>query len=181
MKMLKKYIEGSSRFVIARSRVTNRQSRILEVAGASFLTHAALDRVVLFERALLLAARFFPLTAAARLDLELDLPCAERDFDVRIPALVLRELLPRDVRVPVSLARPEREELRFARALLRRVDADRDELRALPSPARAVVFLLEERPSPRFWLRECAAFACPELGRAAVPSALALPRREVAR
>ncbi|HVH85332.1 MAG TPA: hypothetical protein VM912_01310 [Terriglobales bacterium] len=128
-----------------------------------------------------MAAPFFPLTAAVRLDLELDLPCAEPDFDVRIPALVLRELLPRDVRVPVSLARPEREELRFARALLLRVDADRDELRPLPSPARAVVFLSEERPSLRFWLRERTAFACPEVRRGADPSALAVPRREVAR
>ena len=67
----------------------------------------------------------------------------------------LRRLLPaREMRVPVSLARPERDELRFARALLVREEADREELRPRLSPARAVVFRREERPSLRFWLRE---------------------------
>jgi hypothetical protein len=38
--------------------------------------------------------------------------------------------------------------------LVLRVEAEREELRPEPSPLRAVVFLREERPSLRFWLRE---------------------------
>jgi len=67
-----------------------------------------------------------------------------------MPLPVRRVLLAREVRVPVSLARPVREELRFDRALLVREEADREELRPRLSPARWVVFLREERPSLRF-------------------------------
>jgi hypothetical protein len=59
-------------------------------------------------------------------------------------------LLEREVRVPVSAARPEREELRFPRALVLREEADREELRPRLSPARAVVLRREDRPSLRF-------------------------------
>ena len=79
-----------------------------------------------------------------------DPACAARDFEVLIPLLRRRVLLAREVRVPVSAAPPEREELRFPRALLGRDDAEREELRPRPSTARAVVFRREERPSVRF-------------------------------
>lgn len=87
------------------------------------------------------------------LTLDRDLACGARDFELRIPLLPDRLLLAREVRVPVSLARPERDALRFARAPLLRVEADREELRPRLSLARAVVFRREERPSLRFWFR----------------------------
>jgi hypothetical protein len=83
-----------------------------------------------------------------------DFACADRDFDARIPLLLRREVFPRDVRVPVSPLRPLLADARLPRALLLRVEAEREELRPEPSPLRAVVFLREERPSLRFWLRE---------------------------
>jgi len=83
-----------------------------------------------------------------------DPACAARDFEVLILPLRRRVLLAGEVRVPVSLARPEREELRFARGLLVPEEADREELRPRLSPARAVVFRRNERPSLRFWLRD---------------------------
>lgn len=76
--------------------------------------------------------------------------CAARDFEVLIPLLPRRVLLAREVRVPLSLARPERDELRFPRALLVREEAERVELRPRPPPARAVVFRGDDRPSLRF-------------------------------
>ena len=82
--------------------------------------------------------------------LERERPCAARVLELRIPLPVRRVLLAREVRVPVSFARPAREELRLPRALLVREDADREELRPRLSPARAVVFRPEERPSLRF-------------------------------
>ncbi|HKT25360.1 MAG TPA: hypothetical protein VJR04_12200 [Terriglobales bacterium] len=75
-------------------------------------------------------------------------------------------LLAREVRVPVSAARPEREELCFPRTLVLREEADREELRPPLSPARAVVFRREERPSLRFWLRDRVDLAERELLRA---------------
>jgi len=83
-----------------------------------------------------------------------DFACVERDFDARIPLLPRREVFPRDVRVPVSPLRPLLADARLPRVLLLRVEAEREELRPEPSPVRAVVFLCEERPSFRFWLRE---------------------------
>jgi hypothetical protein len=81
---------------------------------------------------------------------ERDPAWTDRDFDVRIPLLLRRVLLAREVRVPVSLARPDLDALRFARAPLLRVAAEREELRPRLSLARAVVLLREERPSLRF-------------------------------
>jgi hypothetical protein len=83
-----------------------------------------------------------------------DFACVERDFDARIPPLLRREVFPRDVRVPVSPLRPLLADARLPRVLLLRVEAEREELRPEPSPLRAVVFLRDDRPSLRFWLRD---------------------------
>jgi hypothetical protein len=95
-----------------------------------------------------------PRVLLPRLPALLDFACVERDFDARIPLLPRREVFPRDVRVPVSPLRPLLADARLPRVLLLRVEAEREELRPEPSPLRAVVFLREERPSVRFWLRD---------------------------
>jgi len=83
------------------------------------------------------------------LPLERDLLFVARLFELRAPLLPARDVLRREVRVPVSLARPCFDELRFVRVPALRVDAEREELRPLPAADRAVVFLREERPSLR--------------------------------
>jgi hypothetical protein len=79
-----------------------------------------------------------------------------RELELRNPELPRRAVLPRDVREPVSPARPrEREPAFFAREPLAvRVDEDRVE-RALPrEELREVVDFVEARPSLRLRLRE---------------------------
>lgn len=58
-----------------------------------------------------------------------------------MPLLRLREVLPREARDPVSPERSRDDELRFARALLLRVEAERE--RELPLFARELRELLE--------------------------------------
>jgi hypothetical protein len=91
----------------------------------------------------------------ARLELRLPLKGVEEPLrlDVLIPPLLRLDVLPREVRVPVSPARPSCLDDRFERELLLRVDADREELRTAPSPLRAVVLAPEDLPSARLGFR----------------------------